>query len=469
MIKRIFVTTILLTVTALAFAGVKDSIGVTKVNDKLHIRYLVSPGETIYGISTRYGVPVSDLLEINPELENGLKVGQVINIPYNREFLEKSKKSDKAIYHKVQPGETLYGISKKYNIPLNDLLKLNNMELKAGQEIIIGYKESSTESKVTITDNKTSTNTETQENTAEKNEPQKTQESEVVVKENTEVKENKVVDNEIKEVKEAKVVAETKEETVVSDVAIPEAETVYHYDPTKKQVLIIPFDPYLYFSDADDEIAAKSNMNRTKVRQVFRRRLNALLDAPGYETIHLLGGKAKDSLSDINKVYSSVTYNYQEIIDNPYANERLRQGGAQEIEVGKSNKSWLDKQKAKITGLNESKYNIPKDHGKYFGVLIKDPEFFNYFNRKYSIDYYIFVSQFEVKTNYENCLDRAALNYERTFTTHYSIFDASGKQIAGNKFKTHYNSNSNYIYQIVSDNIPKIAERILLELPPPTE
>lgn len=462
MIKRIFGTVFLLSIAIVGFASVQDSIGVTKINDKLHVKYLVSPGETIYGISTKHGVQVSDLLEINPELENGLKVGQVINIPYNRDFLEKAKMNEKAIYHKVQPGETLYGISKKYNVPLNELLKLNNIELKAGQEIVIGYKTSS-ESKVVIMDSQNPDNIQVVK------QPKKSEEKEVVIKEKIVTKETKVANDNKKQVKEAKIVTIKNEDASPTSIAIPEAENVYNFDPSRKQVLIIPFDPYLYFSDADDEIAAKSNIQRTKVRQVFRRRLNALLDAPGYETIHLLGGKAKDSLSDINKIYSSVTYNYQEIIDNPYSEDKLKQREAQEIQIKKSNKTWLEKQKDKLSTVTDSKYDIPKDYGKYFGVLVRDPEFFNYFNRKYSIDYYIFINQFEVKTNYENCLDRAALNYERTFTTHFSVFDATGKLIAGNKFKTHYNSNSNYVYQIVSDNVPKIAERILLELPPPGE
>src|SRR5690606_22073933 len=50
------------------------------------------------------------------------------------------KYDDNTIVHKVQPGETFYGLSKKYNIPLGDLMKLNNIELKAGQEIVVGYK-----------------------------------------------------------------------------------------------------------------------------------------------------------------------------------------------------------------------------------------------------------------------------------------------------------------------------------------
>lgn len=431
---------ILILLNVSVFAGILDSIGVSKINNKLHVRYLVSPGETIYGISTKYGVQVSDLMELNPQIEHGLKVGQVIDIPYNPEAIRSTKKhDDNTVVHKVQPGETFYGLAKKYNISLGELMKINNLELKAGQEIVVGYKN---QMKTTVPDT-----------------------AAVVTEKNV-----KPINNKSDKVAEEKASDKTKPQDTNSSNSISKTVTtanptpeIYPYDPDRKQVLIIPFDPYLYFSDADDEIAARSNLHRTKVRQVFRKRLNALLDAPGYETIHLLGGKAKDSLSDMNKIYSMVTYNYQQAVVGPYYKEEEESKAAP---VHK-NKTWLAKQKDKLSTPSVSKYDIPTDHGSFFGVVIKNPEFYTYFNEKYSIDYYVFVSQFEVKTNYENCLDRAALNYERTFTTHFSIFDSSGKQLAGNKFKTHYNSNSNYIYQIVSDNMEKIAQRIISELPPP--
>jgi LysM repeat protein len=400
------ITAFFLSLNFLAIGNPMDSVGVTKINNKLHIRYLVEPGETIYGISTRYHVAVADLLEINPDLENGLKVGQMISIPYDSTLVQERKTDENTITHKVQPGETLYSLSKKYNTPLNDLLKYNGMELKAGQEIVIGYK-------------------------------------------------NQPKNNQVKNV-------EPKPDNVQQTNTTP-VTNVYNYDPSRKQVLVIPFDPYLYFSDADDEIAAKSKMPRTKIRDVFRRRLNALLEAPGYEMIYLLGGRAKDTLSDLNRIYSSVSYNYQNAIENPNYKPVVVPG----VDT-KNDKTWLEKQKDRLTNTSkDSKYDVPEDHGNYFGVKIRNPaDFFAYFGAKYSVDYYIFINQFEVKTNYENCLDRAAQNYERTFTTHFSIFDANGKQVAGDKFKTRYNSNSNYIFQIVADNCPKIAERILAELPP---
>ncbi|MFN8414794.1 MAG: LysM peptidoglycan-binding domain-containing protein [Cytophagaceae bacterium] len=436
----------LLAVSWASFAGIQDSVGVTKLNGKLHVQYLVSPGETVYGISTKYGVPLTDLFEINPEIENGLKVGQIINIPYNPDAMPKTassaSKPANAITYKVQPGDTYYGIAKKNNISVEQLLKMNNMDLKAGQEIVIGYgnpatTNTTTNSTVVTPVNPTNTTTTTNPNQTTTN---TTTTTTVVTQE------------------------PVQPSIAVSTLAPPfnDPGTPYNYDSTRQQILVIPFDPYLYFSDADDEIAAKSNIQRTKVREVFRRRLNTLLTHHGYETIHLLGGRVKDSISDLNKIYSSVTYAYQASINNPNSMEAQQNLQQQQTTTGKKNNIIKN-----ITGTGNNAYQVPEDNGKYFGVMIRNPDFFTYFNTKYGVDYYVFINQFEVKTNYQNCLDRAALNYERTFTVHYSIFDSTGKQIAGDKFKVHYNSNNCYVYQIVSDNMPKIAQKIINQLPPP--
>jgi LysM repeat protein len=418
-------------------AGVQDSIGVTKINNKLHIRYMVSPGETLYGISSKYGVPLTDLFDTNPELESGLRVGQVINIPYSPENMPQPiapKKDENSIYYKVQPGDTYYAIAKKNNTTVDQLLKLNNMDLKAGQEIVVGTKSPATTTQPNTT-NTNPNNTTTNTTTTNPN-----------------------------------IVATPPVGPAGPSLAPPfnDPGTPYNYDPNRQQILVIPFDPYLYFSDADDEIAARSNMQRTRVREVFRRRLNTLLMAQGYETIHLLGGKAKDSISDLNKIYSSVTYAYQKAINNPNSVEAIQKAAQTQTQTStKKNTSWKNPFSNNTTTTDANAYETPEDNGSYFGVVVKNPDFYTYFNNKYGVDYYVFVNQFEVKTNYQNCLDRAALNYERTFTVHYSIFDATGRQIAGDKFKVHYNSNNCYVYQIVSDNMPKVAQKIINQLPPP--
>jgi hypothetical protein len=238
---------------------------------------------------------------------------------------------------------------------------------------------------------------------------------------------------------------------------------------------VIPFDPHLYWSDADMEIAKGSNTDMNKVRQAFRKRLNALLNPEGFETIHLLGGKMKDSLTDLNKVYSSVTYDYKDVMytaanpkpDPAQPNKKgdLKDGFNKSLDKVTNVFSKKEEVKQQPVQKNSSRAVHAKNPAKYFSVQIKDPEFWNYFNKKYKIDYYIFINQFEVETNFEHCLDRARQNYERNFVTHFSIYEKSGKQIAGHRIILHYNSNSNNLSQILKDNLETVANRIIAEIP----
>lgn len=439
--------------------GVQDSVGVLKEGGKTFIQYLVSPGETIYRISTTYGVSISELLELNPNLENGLKVGQEVLIPYRPKMQNKEATTeigDGDVVHEVQSGETLYSLSRKYNVSVGDLLRWNGMELKAGQKLVV---KKQTVNGSTAPVSKIIANT---SDGALVTEPAKPTQVEFVEKTEEEKKEEPVVEKPVVEnkaiVKEAEVVKQTYR---------------YRFDTTMQQVLIIPFDPHLYFSDADSEIAKASNIPPVKVREVFRRRLDALLDPPGYEVIHLMGGRSVDSLLDLNKIYSSVTYNYKEILESEYyspldnnAEIDLEKPKVKEGEAGL--KGWMSKQKQRLTQdetVAAGKHE--KFEGKYFGVQVRNPNFFDYFDKKYSVDYYVFINEFEVMTDYEHCLDRSAQNYQREFVVHYSIFDREGNQFAGNKYKVYYPSNSNDVMKIVADNVGKISQRILDDLPKP--
>ncbi|MDX2189621.1 MAG: LysM peptidoglycan-binding domain-containing protein [Bacteroidota bacterium] len=445
MITRLFLISILFiySVQIQAIEFKKDSIGLTKINGKFHIRYMVSPGETIYRISNKYKIAVTDLLDLNPELEFGLKTGQIINIPYNPELKTEEKTTvvypkqdvnkpvetnsdsltDIGVVHKVQPGETYSSLARKYNLTVEELFTINKIELKAGQKIIVNNKIKAPK--------KQETTSASQPAVVKKDEPKPIAAAPEPAP---------------KPIKRF----EPEEET--NNAALEPIE----YNNNKMHLLVVPFDPYLYFSDADDEIAANSKIQRTKVRQAFRRRLNALLEPKGYETIHLLGGQAKDSITDLNKIYSSVNYSYQDILFAPN-NPRIQK---EPEKIGK------DKKSNQPTNIGEnSRAAQAQDAKKYFGVRISNPDFFTYFNNKYKIDYYLFINQFEVKTNYENCLDRAALNYERGFTIHYSIFNKEGKQISGNRVYIDYNSNVNNINKILADNMQRVADKIMADLP----
>ncbi|AKD03380.1 LysM peptidoglycan-binding domain-containing protein [Pontibacter korlensis] len=337
--------------------------------------------------------------------------------------------------YQVQQGDTYYSLSRRFGIPLDSLQSWNNNKLQIGQSLYL------------INPNKNRQVAAKPATTvpAAKAAPvaQATSSAPTPAPKTTATKSTAVP-------------PKATESTSASPAQTPKPAAY----KTKSRILVVPFDPHLYFSDADMEIARQSRIPLQNVRHVFRRRLNAMLAPEGYETIHLLGGVYRDSVSELSRLYKSLNYAY---LDNKQSRYN-HQPAVKEEKGGMLN--WVKEQKGKLGIKNEpAVLPVAQDPDKHFGVTVKDPEFFSYFNNQYGIDYYVFINQFEVKTVYENCLDRAAQNYERDFTVHYSIYDSKGELVSGNKVKVPYESNINDVQRIVSDSMPNMAKRVLADLP----
>ncbi|NDK56653.1 LysM peptidoglycan-binding domain-containing protein [Pontibacter sp. BT213] len=59
----------------------RDSVGVERRNGKFFVKHKVEPKETLYALSRKYGVPVAQIVESNPAVEASIKIGQVVLIP----------------------------------------------------------------------------------------------------------------------------------------------------------------------------------------------------------------------------------------------------------------------------------------------------------------------------------------------------------------------------------------------------
>lgn len=93
---------------------------VTKqIDGKKFYVHTVQQGNTLYGIQQLYKVEMSRILENNPNISDNLIIGQQILIPAS------SEENSNGSFHIVESGETLYGISKKYNCSVQELKKLN--------------------------------------------------------------------------------------------------------------------------------------------------------------------------------------------------------------------------------------------------------------------------------------------------------------------------------------------------------
>lgn len=113
-----------------------DSIGIEKVGDKTFIIHQVDQGETLFGISRRYNTAVGEILSSNEQLQEGLKINQRIRIPY----ISPTAVPEDSKLHRVAPGETLFSISKQYGVTVNDIMSWNELkgnDLSVGQALLL--------------------------------------------------------------------------------------------------------------------------------------------------------------------------------------------------------------------------------------------------------------------------------------------------------------------------------------------
>jgi len=87
--------------------------------DETKVTYVVKKGDTLYSIAKAQNVSVTQLREWNGLKTDSLKIGQVLTL---------SKVAQTYVMHTVKKGETLYKISKKYGVSLTDLKTLNGLK-----------------------------------------------------------------------------------------------------------------------------------------------------------------------------------------------------------------------------------------------------------------------------------------------------------------------------------------------------
>ncbi|MCY1722780.1 LysM peptidoglycan-binding domain-containing protein [Prolixibacteraceae bacterium Z1-6] len=108
-----------------------------------YFEHIIESGESMWGITRRYGVSENELKALNPILETGFPAGAVIRIPVSETEKNVAKPLNEAAFkkHLVEKGETLYGLSKKYNLSIPEIQKYNpvleNRNLVYGETILI--------------------------------------------------------------------------------------------------------------------------------------------------------------------------------------------------------------------------------------------------------------------------------------------------------------------------------------------
>lgn len=123
-------------------------------NEGSFILHKVAPKETLYSLVKKYNTNFATVETLNPSLANGnsdIKVGQVVKFPKNSPLtggpapVEKktetaSTSKPASTVHTVRPNETVFSISRMYNVDISNLVEANNITsntIRVGEKLIV--------------------------------------------------------------------------------------------------------------------------------------------------------------------------------------------------------------------------------------------------------------------------------------------------------------------------------------------
>lgn len=100
--------------------------------------YQVKAGDTLYNIAKKYNISVNELKGLNDLDNDELSVGQILKVPSGLSLVNT---------YIVGKGDTLYSIAKKFDTSVNKIKELNGLSnnmLSVGQKLIIPIGEETT-------------------------------------------------------------------------------------------------------------------------------------------------------------------------------------------------------------------------------------------------------------------------------------------------------------------------------------
>lgn len=96
--------------------------------------HTITRGENLYSIAATYNISIEEIIRLNPGCDKVIKAGEKLRIP-------QTTNKDNRQFHTIQPGETLYKLTQKYNISAKTLCNANpglsERNFRSGQVILI--------------------------------------------------------------------------------------------------------------------------------------------------------------------------------------------------------------------------------------------------------------------------------------------------------------------------------------------
>jgi len=131
-LRHVIALLFLMTLSSFSFSQQLKENEIVVIRGEKYILHQVRTGETVFSISQKFGVDRSELVKNNPEISEGLKIGDIIKIPYregvnvqNEPIYKKGDPSGFKIHTIKSRTETPYFIAKEYGVTVEELYTYN--------------------------------------------------------------------------------------------------------------------------------------------------------------------------------------------------------------------------------------------------------------------------------------------------------------------------------------------------------
>ncbi len=259
--------------------------------------------------------------------------------------------------------------------------------------------------------------------------------------------------------------------TIISGGVLSAQETttgdeIIHDPAAKNNVLIIPFETKMYFSDIDKDLSHKNEMNFHEIKAMFRAELDKNLYISLKEYFNPLSFYTMEQdvvQKELTYIYSSIGYKYQiiepEVVEKETPAKKL---------FNKIKPKEKEKEPQEATIKNGEIVSEVDNREKFMNTVITNENLIPNLNKTYEATYYVFINQLDIKKSADDAYKAAEHQYKREIKVHYTIINSNTKEVSSGAIISRFNSNENDINKIVNIHFPMIAETITKKLVTPT-
>lgn len=259
---------------------------------------------------------------------------------------------------------------------------------------------------------------------------------------------------------------------------VPTDQEVYgEGEPDYSKVLIIPFEPKMYISGVDKQISQRTGLSYYEIRDNMRYAISDhMLHSVGgglkaTSLIHVDTGAVGD---DLAYIYNSIGYKYKLL-----PQEDIEKAAKAEEDAKMSNKikgsfNKLIKKEVKPEEKEEAGSSIQNgqiktvrnNYEKFMNTSIHNPNLLKVLSAKYESDLFLFINELDIEEEASGQrVGLSSLSYKRKVKVHYTIFEASGKEVHGGAAIAYLPASTNDMNKIINGSFPKLTENMSQGLP----